>query len=89
LFFHQQVKLIEPPQYGAILLLVVREGFSQSDECQSAFMFDGVAHGGGKGNQLKGKKEKAMKQGSFNKLPHTKIHPFLNFFNALFSLSRY
>jgi len=30
-----------------------------------------------------------MKQGSFNKLPHTKIHPFLNFFNALFSLSRY
>jgi len=52
-------------------------------------MFDGVAHGGGKGNQLKGKKEKAMKQGSFNKLPHTKIHPFLNFFNALFSLSRY
>jgi hypothetical protein len=58
LLFHQQVKLVEPPQYGAVLLLVIREGFPKPDECQSAFMFDGVAHEGSKGSLSGAKKEK-------------------------------
>ena len=51
LFFHEEVQLIETPQHGTILLLVIREGFPQADECQSAFVFDWIAHGSRKGKR--------------------------------------
>jgi hypothetical protein len=40
LLFHQEVQLIQPPKGRAILLLIIRKRFAQTDKSKSAFMFD-------------------------------------------------
>ena len=45
LFFHQQIQLVQAPKNGAVLLQVIGERLTQTDECQAAFMFYFIAHG--------------------------------------------
>ena len=45
LLFHQEIQLVQAPENSAVLLQVIGERLTQSDECQSAFMFYLVAHG--------------------------------------------
>jgi len=45
LFFHEKVQLIKPPHNRTVPLLVIREGFSQPNERQAAFMLYFIAHG--------------------------------------------
>jgi hypothetical protein len=44
LFFHEQVQLVKAVEYTAFLLHVVGEGFPEANECEAAFMLDGITH---------------------------------------------
>jgi hypothetical protein len=44
LFFHQQVKFVKPVHYGAVLLLIITERLSETNESKAAFVFNIVAH---------------------------------------------
>jgi hypothetical protein len=44
LFFHEEVQLVQPPKYSAILLVVMRKRFSQTDKCKATFVFYGITH---------------------------------------------
>jgi len=44
LLFHEQVQLVQTIQYGAILLLIIRERFTQTNESQATFVFDSITH---------------------------------------------
>jgi hypothetical protein len=46
LFQEQQEKLIEPPERGPILVVVVFGIFAQADVSNAALVVDGVAHAG-------------------------------------------
>src|SRR5690348_17315258 len=44
LFFHEQVQLVQTIHYRTILLKIIGERFSESNEGKPAFMFNFVAH---------------------------------------------
>jgi hypothetical protein len=57
LFLHQEIKLVQTEAPGAILFLIVTQWFQQSDENNSAFVLDLIAHNsmcGEKGGQIYG-----------------------------------
>jgi hypothetical protein len=45
LLFHKQVQLVKAIHYSAILLLIITERLSKTNESKAAFVFNFVAHG--------------------------------------------
>ncbi len=46
LFFHEEEKLVQAPEAGAVAIIVVGQGLSQSHGGDSTFVLQGVAHAG-------------------------------------------
>ena len=44
LFFHQEVQLVEAVERAPLLLHVIGEGLPEANECEAAFMLDGITH---------------------------------------------
>ena len=44
LFFHQEVQLVQAVERTPLLLHVVGEWLPEADECEAAFMLDGITH---------------------------------------------